>query len=162
MSKEKGDRWERAYRRVLSATDRDTFDKADRFDIAEFELVRPFTAVRMPSSGSAIDVDLPDLHIWFNPDSGVVRQYAAEVKATADSVHFSKNGGDAGIPALRRYANAVGATPIAIIHIDYTGDFVVHVDELVENAKSHSFTSTRDVDDDTRTFSDWVRNPLMV
>jgi Holliday junction resolvase len=161
MSSRKGDRWERNYRNVLSAATQADFDDANTFGISDFDFVRAFTAVRMPTSGGGVTFDLPDLHVWFVSNGGAeVRQYAVEVKAGRDRVSFRKDDGDGGIPALRRYAKATGAEPIAFVHIDYTGDFVVHADGLHESSKSHTFTKARDVGrDDVRDFAEWVESP---
>ena len=159
MSSDKGDRWERNYRNVLSAETPADFRDANTFDITDFGFVERFTAVRMPTSGGGVTFDLPDLHVWF-VDGNEVRQYAVEVKAGRERASFRKEGGDGGIPALRRYAAATGAEPIAFVHIDYTGDFVVHVDDLEESPKSHTFTKKRDVGRDAvRDFGDWVEAP---
>ena len=160
MSSTKGDRWERNYRNVLSAEDAAAFRDANTFGISNFGFVERFTAVRMPTSGGGVAFDLPDLHVWLVHDDGTVEQYAVEVKAGRDRARFKKHDGDGGIPALRRYAAATGAEPIAFIHIDYTGDFVVHADDLHETDKSHTFTKARDVGRDAvRDFGDWVESP---
>lgn len=166
MSNRKGDRWERAFRDVLTIeppfddTDRDLFD---RFGIDDPDMVHDFTALRIPASGGGVDFDLPDLHVWVVSNGGEwpdVDQFAVEVKAARERTTFTKDGGDGGIPALRRYANKTGATPVAFVHIDYTGDFVVHADDLHESAKSHSFTKARDVDKPHAIdFAEWVKAP---
>jgi len=159
MSSAKGDRHERRFRNVLSANSPADFRDANDFGISGFDVVDPFTAVRMPTSGGGVDFDLPDLHVWIRREDGLVGQYAVEVKAGRERASFRKEDGDGGIPALRRYATATGAEPVAFVHIDYTGDFVVHVDDLHEAAKSHTFTKARDVDRDAvRDFADWVES----
>jgi len=161
MSSRKGENWERAYRNVLSAGSPDDFRDANTFGISDFRFVDRFTSVRMPSSGGGVDFDLPDLHVWIRHDDGSVDQFAAEVKAGRERASFSRENGDGGVPALRRYAKATGAEPVAFVHIDYTGDFVVHVDELHDAGKSHSFTKTRDVGRGAvRDFGDWVESPF--
>ena len=158
MSSKKGDRWERRYRNVLSAETPADFRDANTFDITDFGFVERFTAVRMPTSGGGVTFDLPDLHVWFRND-GDVYQFAVEVKAGRERARFKKHGGDGGVPALKRYAEATGATPIAFVHIDYTGDFVIHADELHETGKAHTFTKARDVDNGSVDFRDWVESP---
>jgi Holliday junction resolvase len=163
MSNRKGDRWERRYRSVLTAEppfDDGDEDLFDTFDIADPGLVRDFTALRIPASGAGVDFDLPDLHVWLR-GNGDVDQFAVEVKAGRERVRFTKDDGDGGVPALRRYANKTGATPIAFVHIDYTGDFVVHVDDLHDAGKSHSFTKARDIEDALR-FADWVESSTVI
>lgn len=161
MSSKKGDKWERRYRNVLSASTLQEFLDAHDFGVSDYAFVKPFTAVRMPSSGSAVPFDLPDLHIWHKPvGDDDVDQFAAEVKAGRERAEFRRKGGDGGVPALRRYADATGAKPIAFIHIDYEGDFVVGVDDLHDAGKSHTFTETRDVGRDcVDDFGDWVESP---
>jgi len=63
------------------------------------------------------------------------------------------------VSALRRYAEDTGAEPIVFVHIDYTGDFVVHVDDLHSTSKGYTFTKHRDVDDAV-TFAEWAKQPL--
>jgi hypothetical protein len=150
---------------VLSATapfDEDDADLFDSFSIHDPDFVRNYTALRIPASGAGVDFDLPDLHVWLRRDDGTVDQYAVEVKAGRERARFSKRGGDGGIPALRRYGNKTGAIPCAFVHIDYTGNFVVHADDLHEAGKSHSFTKHRDVDEDTLRFEDWVEMPSVI
>ena len=163
MSNRKGDKWERRYRNALSATDptdADDREAVDRFGIRDFGFVRNYTCLRIPASGAGVDFDLPDLHVWLRQGDGDVYQFAVEVKAGRERASFRKDDGDGGIPALRRYAAATGAEPIAFVHIDYTGDFVVHVDDLEESPKSHTFTKKRDVGRDAvRDFGDWVEAP---
>jgi Holliday junction resolvase len=166
MSSRKGDRWERRYRNALTAeppfddVDHDLFD---RFGIDDADVLRDMTAVRMPASGGGVDFDLPDLHVWVvsnHSEYPDVAQYAVEVKAGRERVRFRKDDGDGGVPALRRYAKKTGATPVAFVHIDYTGDFVVHVDDLHESPKSHSFTKAKDVDKPHAIdFAEWVKAP---
>lgn len=145
---------------MLSANTVDDFRDANRFGIDGFDFAEPFTAVRMPTSGGGVDFDLPDLHVWRRREGGTVDQYAVEVKAGRERATFTKDGGAGGVPALRRYAASTGAEPIAFIHIDYTGDFVVHVDDLNECLKSHTFTEHRDVGRDAvRDFGAWVERP---
>lgn len=159
MSSDKGDRWERRYRNVLSADTADDFREANTFGISDFDVVDRYTAVRMPASGGGVDFDLPDLHVWVRHHDGLIRQFAAEVKAGDERASFRKHN-DGGIPALRRYAKATGAEPVAFIHIDYTGDFVVHADDLHDAGKSHTFTKSRDVGGKhVRDFGDWVESP---
>jgi hypothetical protein len=160
MGSKKGDVWERRYRNLLSAASPDQFHDAHDFGVTEYGVVENYTAVRMPSSGAGVSYDLPDLHVWRRRDDGSVEQFAAEVKAGRDRASFRKNGGNGGIPALRRYATATGAVPVAFVHIDYTGDFVVGADDLHDAGKSHTFTKARDVDRAAvRDFGEWVESP---
>lgn len=165
MSNRKGDKWERRYRNALSATDptdADDREAVDRFNIRDFGFVQNFTCLRIPASGAGVDFDLPDLHVWLRHDGGEVDQFAVEVKAGRERARFKKHGGDGGVPALKRYAEATGATPIAFVHIDYTGDFVIHADELHETSKAHTFTKARDVDNGSVDFRDWVESPTAI
>jgi len=155
MSKAKGSRWERHYRNAFNTEDGDDLDDVERVGAA-LPWVEHFFAMRVPASGSSYDGDLPDLHVWYNDPSDPSeppKQYAAEVKAGRDRVRITK-GDD-----LRRYAKKTGSTPIAIVHIDYEGDFVFGLDELHQtDAGSYTVTKARDVDD-ARTFGDFVETP---
>lgn len=126
MSSEKGDRWEREYRN-------------------QFREMPGFVAVRMPSSGSGTTQDLPDLHIWYN-DGLSVWQFAAEVKATRDNTSLS----DGEIEALCNYASTVGAMPIVMAHVDYTGDYVFPIEDLHETPEgNYSIRKGRDIEEGT-------------
>jgi len=155
MSKSKGSRWERHYRNAFNAKGKDDEDDVERVGTA-LTWVDHFYAMRVPSSGSASQDDLPDLHVWYNDPTDPTeppKQYAAEVKAGRDRVRITK-GDD-----LRRYAKNTGAVPIVIVHIDYVGDFVFYLDELHEtDAGSYTVTKARDVDD-ARTFDEFVQAP---
>lgn len=155
MSKEKGARWERNYRNVFNADGEDDAAIVDRFAI-DVGLLRPFFAMRVPSSGSATTDALPDLHIWFVPDEPrpEIRQYAAEVKAGDERVHFGK------VDDLDEYCDRTGAIPIAIVHLDRVGDFVFRKDELHQtDAGNYTVTKARDADG-ARTFADFVGSPF--
>lgn len=153
MSKTKGDRWERNYRRALTADDPDEdSDDVDRVGITVDD-VAAWYAIRIPSSGSATTDDLPDLHLWHNAGDDVT-QFAAEVKAFAERTRLPNEEVD----ALRRYATATGSTPVIIAHGDYTGDVVFGVDELHSTDKGFTIAKGRDFDG-ARTFADFVGNP---
>jgi len=155
MSKSKGAKWERFYRNALNAEGEDDEADVDRFGIG-LEYVERFFAMRAPSSGSATTDALPDLHIWSVDDDGELRQFAAEVKAGEDRVHFSK------IDDLEDYCEKTGAIPIAIVHLDRVGDFVFRKDELHRtDAGNHTVTKHRDADG-ARTFADFVGSPFGV
>lgn len=155
MSNAKGDRWERHYVNALAATDREADrDDYERVGVDDFAFVEHFTALRLPASGAGRKDDLPDLHVWLRCDPDEVEQFAAEVKAGAERVRLTNDEVD----ALRRYANDTGAKPVVFVHIDYTGDFVVPVDDLHSTSKGYTFTKTRDVDDALR-FGEWVERP---
>lgn len=183
MSSRKGDKWERAYRNVLTATEPEgrssddvypaevtkaDADLFDTFDIRDGAFLQYYTALRVPASGSAVAFDLPDLHVWLrtttiDDDFPDPLQFAVEVKAGRERVRFDKNDGSAGVPALRRYADRTASVPCAFIHIDYVGDFVVHVDDLHETNKAHTFTENRDVDRDAVVpFETWVDDPAVI
>ena len=155
MSKSKGSRWERHYRNAFNAEGEDDEDDVDRVGTS-LMWVEPFFAMRVPSSGSAYGGDLPDVHVWYNDTTDATeppKQYAAEVKAGRDRVRITK-GAD-----LRRYAKKTGSTPIAIVHLDYEGDFVFGLDEMHRtDSGSYTVTKARDADD-ARTFDDFVRSP---
>lgn len=165
MSSAKGDRWERNYVNALSADDLDDdSDDVDRVNIDDFDLVRTFTALRLPASGAGRDDDLPDIHAWLRPDSETVRQYAAESKAGTERVRLTNEEVD----ALVRYAEDTGATPVVFVHIDKEhryddvgGDFVVAIGELHSTESGYTFTKARDAPD-ARTFAEWVANPTSV
>lgn len=156
MSNAKGDRWERNYVNALAATDRERDrDDYERVGVGDFAFVEHFTALRLPASGAGRKDDLPDLHVWLtSPGEGLVEQFAVEAKAGADRVRLSNDEVD----ALRRYADDTGSTPLVFVHIDYTGDFVVPIDELHTTSKGYTFTEYRDVDD-ALAFGDWVERP---
>lgn len=155
MSNSKGDRWERHYVNALSATDaEDDRDDYERVGVDDFAFVRHFTALRLPASGAGRVADLPDIHVWLRTGPEV-DQFAAESKAGADRVRLTNDE----VSALRRYAEDTGAEPIVFVHIDYTGDFVVHVDDLHSTSKGYTFTKHRDVDDAV-TFAEWAKQPL--
>lgn len=149
--RQKGDRWERTYRNGLNA-DKDDVDDYEALGVSDYSLIKPFTAIRIPSSGSATTDDLPDLHVWYNPiDTDVLRQYAVEAKAVRENLHVSQED----VYALRRYAQGTGAEPVFFIHVDYVGDFVVPVDELHQTEKGYTFRENRDVED-AQTLEDWI------
>lgn len=158
MSKAKGSRWERHFRNAFNADGEDDEPDVERVNTS-LRWVSNFYCMRVPSSGSGSEDDLPDLHIWYNDPtdpSEAPKQYAGEVKAGRDRVRITK-GED-----LRRYAKNTGSKPIAIVHIDYVGDFVFGLDELHQtDAGSYTVTKTRDVDD-ARTFDDFVRSPTSI
>jgi Holliday junction resolvase len=146
----KGQRWERNYRNALNATD-PYEDRKDyeRIDV-DFATVDPFVAVRMPSSGSATTDDLPDIHVWLNQGTS---EYAVEIKATAENARLDNEE----VAALRRFAERTGAEPYVFIHVDYVGDFALHVNELHSTAKGFNFRKKRDADD-ARRLSTWLRD----
>ena len=171
MSKAKGDRWERNYKKGLNAQDAEDVDDVDRFGLT-VEAVATWKAVRMPSSGSATTDDLPDLHVWHvdglphddpNRVPEVDKEFAAEAKA------FAKDGGTTleyeEVEALRRHARETGAIPVVFVHVDYVGDFVLHVDDLHDTGSKYSLRAKRDfidVDEPPLTFDAFVRNPYKV
>lgn len=162
MSSTKGDRWERQYRNALCATAATDPDAYERVGVDNVAFLEEFTAVRMPSSGSGIDEDLPDLHVWLRAGPGDVHQFAVEVKAGAERVRLSNDE----VAALRRFAHRTGAVPLVFVHIDKRsrhddrgGDYVVHVDDLHSTAKGYTFTKVRDTAD-ALTFAEWVTRPV--
>ena len=169
MSSTKGDRWERHYRNALNSVDQEKdFADFSRVGIDDVAFVELFTAVRIPSSGSATTQDLPDLHVWLRNDLKEVDQFAAEVKAGDGSVRLTNEE----VEALRRYANATGSKPVVFIHIDKDssgtdrlgGDYVVSIDDLHSTGKGYTFTKARDGGTNDActgvTFAEWCRQPL--
>lgn len=159
MSKSKGDRWERHVRNALTADDPDEdADDVERFGLTIGD-VSLWYAIRIPSSGSATNDDLPDVHLWHVDDSDPkeCREFAAEVKAFDDRTRLPNEEVD----ALRRYAESTGAVPIVIAHGDYAGTVVFRVDELHSTDTGFTIAKGRDFDG-TRTFADFVGNPYGV
>jgi Holliday junction resolvase len=110
----------------------------------------------MPSSGSGTGDELPDLHVWYTSNgASEVYQYAAEVKAGDGRVSFDA----AKVAGLRSYADKTGALPIAIVHLDYEGDFVFRIDDLHKTPDgNYTVTETRDAPG-ADTFDDFVQAP---
>lgn len=154
MSKRKGTRWERNYRKAFNVeSEEDVFDAFERFGVSVDQMAN-FFALRVPASGSATTDAVPDLHLWLNDRTEKPTEYAVEVKAGKDRVHFDK------IDDLDEYCNRTGAIPIAIVHLDRVGDFVFRKDELHEtDAGNYTVTKARDADG-ARTLADFVGRPF--
>lgn len=112
-----------------------------------YRLMDGYVAVRMPSSGSGTDMDLPDIIVG---GSKLPKPLAGEAKSGASNCLYVTQ---SEARSLERFAGAFGATPVVFGRWDQdTSHYYTHIDN-VRRTESGNLSMKHDV---AATSDEWV------